>query len=126
MSAPVCKLYKTVADLAKDVAWWQKMLRLEDWRITITISTLGAMRGNLGQVEIESDRKLARLTMAQGSDYREKALYHQDMEVTLVHELLHLTFREYRIFNAKYEEAVVEMLSLALVGARRGKEVVWN
>ena len=71
---------------------WQKRLKLEDWNITIKLVRTSQLKPKtLGNIHWDSDTKRAGINVLSPADYKipfPEAL--QDMEFTVVHELLHL------------------------------------
>jgi hypothetical protein len=60
---------------------WQRRLRLADWRVAFAFADLPP--DTLGQVESDADAREATVSIARRCD---------DIEGTVVHELLHLHF----------------------------------
>ena len=73
---------------------WQNRLKLQDWTIAVVISHPSDLRlGTLGNIRWDADKKTARIRVLSASDYH--APLHatlDDMEFTVVHELIHLVF----------------------------------
>ena len=78
--------------LTARLAVWRQRLKLHDWTISIVPSHLGDLKpGTLGHIHWDADRKMASIQVLDASDYRlacPDAL--NDMELTVVHELVHL------------------------------------
>jgi hypothetical protein len=75
------------------LAVWQKRLHLEDWNISVTMARASELKPRtLGNVHWDSDTKTAVIHVLDPVDYhmpyREML---DDMEFTVVHELVHLT-----------------------------------
>jgi hypothetical protein len=71
---------------------WQKRLKLEDWKVTVILSHPSDLRrGTLGNIRWDADQKVARIRVLDPSEYhRPYRATLNDMEFTLVHELIHL------------------------------------
>jgi len=71
---------------------WQKRLNLQDWNITVVVVPASELKPKtLGNVHWEIDKKTATIRVLDPADYRlpfKEML--QDMEFTVVHELIHL------------------------------------
>jgi hypothetical protein len=76
----------------KRLGVWQDRLELGDWKISIIMSRRSDLRpGTLGNIRWDMDDKTARIRVLGANEYQMpfEAAY-QDMEFTLVHELIHL------------------------------------
>ena len=78
---------------ASERLWvWQKRLNLLDWNISVTVVPASTLKPKtLGNVHWELDKKTAVIRVLDPADYRlpfKEML--QDMEFTVVHELIHL------------------------------------
>jgi hypothetical protein len=78
---------------ASERLWvWQKRLNLQDWNISVSIVPASELKAKtLGNVHWELDKKTASIRILDPADYRlpfKEML--QDMEFTVVHELIHL------------------------------------
>ncbi|HEY3739271.1 MAG TPA: hypothetical protein VGL53_05480 [Bryobacteraceae bacterium] len=98
MAAPPEPSAKEPADLVADkfvhdkLALWQDRLHLQDWTISATVSHPGDLRrGTLGNVHWDAEKKTAKIRVLSPSDYhRTYAAALEDIEFTIVHELIHL------------------------------------
>jgi len=74
------------------LAVWQKRLNLQDWNISIAVSRASELKPKtLGNIHWDSDKKTAVLRVLDPADY--KLAFNdmlQDVEFTVVHELIHL------------------------------------
>lgn len=79
-------------ELKSRLAEWQKILRLQDWIIDVSICRERDMRlsDNCGECEWNLYKKMAWIRILDPVDYPPDSMKPQDMELTLVHELLHL------------------------------------
>jgi hypothetical protein len=78
---------------ASERLWvWQKRLNLQDWKVSVVIVPANELKPKtLGNVHWELDKKIAIIRVLDPADYRlpfNEML--QDMEFTVVHELIHL------------------------------------
>jgi len=71
---------------------WQKRLNLEDWSISVVMSRASELKPKtLGNIHWDLDKRTAIIRVLDPADYRlpfKEML--QDMEFTVVHELIHL------------------------------------
>lgn len=78
--------------LSQRLKLWQGLLHLNTWNVSLDISPRNELRaGTVGNIHWDDDQKYARIRVMQVSDYKVpfySAL--EDMEFTVVHELLHL------------------------------------
>lgn len=122
----------TEKELAKRCEYWQKVLRLQDWRIFVRVVGTEEMNsGEAGACEIHQDSKLATIKILAEEVFNPTSdmsrLSPVDLEQTLVHEMLHILTD--RIFNSEaddYErimqEQAIEFVSEALVRLERGEK----
>lgn len=108
---------------------WQETLRLQDWDIKVKIARgngLDLPEGVQGRCEWVLAKRLAFIRILDPVDWDKTILWPQDMEATLVHELLHLHFAPFDDFpedsqkNTATEQAIVA-LSFSLVNLKRTK-----
>ena len=102
---------------------WQKRLRLQDWGIFVKTARLAEMQcGGQGECEWVLKRKEATIVLVDPIDYPLE-LVDQDMEETLVHELLHLHFVILQPKDGTAEDTALEQaivcISEALVKLKR-------
>jgi hypothetical protein len=90
---------------------WQERLKLQDWTITLVMSHPSDLRrGTLGNVHWDADKKTAMIRVLDAADYgRPFRSTLQDMEFTVVHELVHLELTSLtRNFKSRSEESFSE------------------
>ncbi len=78
---------------ASERLWvWQRRLNLQDWNIAVVVSRAGELKPRtLGNVHWDLDKKTAVIRVLDPADYRlPPALVLRDIELTVVHELIHL------------------------------------
>jgi hypothetical protein len=108
---------------------WQNRLNLKDWKISIVLSPASDLKPDtLGHIHWDSDTKTAVILVLDPADYHlplNEML--QDMEFTIVHELIHLNFgpvvSEFRRSEANRheEEQAVNHMADALLKLDRGR-----
>jgi hypothetical protein len=71
---------------------WQKRLNLQDWNISVVVSRATELKPKtLGNIHWDSDKKTAVLRVLDPADYKlPQNEMLQDIEFTVVHELIHL------------------------------------
>jgi hypothetical protein len=98
---------------------WQKHLKLQDWRITLHLVRRSELKPRtLGNIHWDTDTKTATLRVLALSDYSLPYLEAlQDMEFTVVHELVHLQLSSLPRSEASRsaEEKAVNVLTEALL-----------
>src|SRR5437868_3473857 len=102
---------------------WQKRLRLQDWNITLVVSRATELKPKtLGNIHWDTDKKVATLRVLDPADYKlpfNEML--QDLEFTVVHELIHLELSpvlsplQRNDANRREEEHAVNHLADALL-----------
>jgi hypothetical protein len=94
--------------LKQRLAGWQQRLKLQDWTISLVMShPTDLRRGTLGNVHWDADKKTAVIRVLDASDYqRPFRSTLEDMEFTIVHELVHLELTSLtRNFKSRSEES---------------------
>lgn len=109
-------------NLDKLCAKWQKLLRLQDWAVSIVYKRACDMDGKHGWCCPRLNMKSATIKVLDVMDYDGRELGANgialDIEVTVVHELLHLHFillDESTGANGTLFEQAIEILAVALV-----------
>jgi len=98
---------------------WQRRLNLQQWNITVTLAPPAELKPKtLGNIHWDADRKSAVIRVLDVEHYRlpfREAL--QDMELTILHELLHLELSSLPRSEASRsaEEHAVNQLAEALL-----------
>ena len=109
--------------LSNLLLWWQKMLKLQDWNISVVLAEEeGELEneGSLGECNAESANRSAVITLLDPLIFKEK--YRREgkrtFEICLVHELLHIVLWEF-LSNERIKrnllEAAVDAIAIALV-----------
>ncbi|RJG26699.1 hypothetical protein [Paenibacillus thiaminolyticus] len=120
----------TVDELRAKCAEWQKVLRLQDWIVGVEICREREMHEQNRNAEIDAvlPKRMASIRILDPVDYPPDSAEPQDMELSLVHELLHIHLfplfadreEEMRLVA---EEQAIEAISRGLIAlARRGGE----
>ena len=113
-AVPACAEAPTAEFLNGRLAYWQQRLNLGDWKLSVIASHTSDLKPEtLGNVHWDLDAKTAVVRVLSPADYKmtcRAAL--NDMELTIVHELVHITMSRMR--NAQTnrgdeEEAVVQI-----------------
>ena len=82
-----------VGAFASEKLWrWQQRLNLEDWKISVEVARASDLKPRtLGNIHWDTDKKTAVIHVLDPADYHlpfQDVL--QDIEFTVVHELIHL------------------------------------
>ena len=78
--------------LSEKLAFWQPRLGLQDWKISLVMTPASGLKPKtLGNIRWDTDHKTAIIRVLDASDYQLTcSAMLRDMEVTVVHELVHL------------------------------------
>ena len=108
---------------------WQKRLNLQDWHVTVVMSRATELKPKtLGNIHWDIDKKTAVIRVLDPADYKlpyQEML--QDMEFTVVHELIHLELApvlsdlQRSDANRREEEHSVNHMADALLKLDRGQ-----
>jgi hypothetical protein len=111
------------------LSMWQKRLNLDDWNISLLVVRSTDLKPRtLGNIHWDSDKKTAVIRVLDPADY--KLPLHamlDDMEFTVVHELIHLELQpvlsplQRNDANRMEEEHAVNHMAQALLDLERGK-----
>ena len=116
---------ETEAELRERCAYWQRLLRLQDWRIRTRFtdsSPSGGTDGHLGTVRVwpKSKAALIRIQRDPATEFAQAFPADADPEITLVHELLEIHL--YGLLNDKpsrhegaLQEQAIDLVAGALV-----------
>lgn len=129
---PISPRERTVAaeSFAAERLWvWQRRLNLEDWKIALVMARTSDLRPKtLGNIHWDLEKKAAVLHVLDPADYRlpwSEML--DDIEFTVVHELIHLGFApvvsdlQRSDANRREEEHTVNHMAAALLKLDRGR-----
>lgn len=106
--------------LEQKLASWQKRLKLDEWKITINLTPRAELKpGTLGGIKWDKKKHTAVMAIIAPADYNmSEAAMLDDMEFTIVHELVHLELASLPKSEASRstEEFAVNQLADALLG----------
>jgi hypothetical protein len=115
---------------AERLAVWQKRLNLQDWNIALVVSRASELKPKtLGNIHWDNEKKTAVLRVLDPADYKlpfDEML--QDIEFTVVHELIHLELSpvlsplQRNDANRREEEHAVNHMADALLKLDRDKD----
>ena len=104
---------------------WQQRLKLQDWKISIVMAHPSDLKPKtLGNIHWDADKKSAVIRVLDASDYRLACRdMLDDMEFTVVHELIHLELSSLPRSEAsrRDEEYAVNQIADALLALDRHK-----
>lgn len=116
----------TEEQLVEKCAEWQEILKLQEWQVAISKAHPHqfGLKENQGECSWVLKKKMALIKILHEDDYPDTP-FKQDMEVTLVHELLHLHYAPFdETKSGSLEEIALEqsihLISKALVSLKRG------
>ena len=131
-SAPSPANERTICanSFATEKLWyWQKRLNLQDWNISVIIvRTTDLKPKTLGNIHWDSEKKTAVIRVLDPADYQmaPREMY-DDMEFTVVHELIHLELApalsqfSRNEASRREEEHAVNHMADALLKLQRGR-----
>lgn len=106
------------------VEWWQRQLRLQDWDIRASVVRYYLdPDGALGRTKVHASTREAIVTLTDPADHHpDSSDVDRDLEVTLVHELLHVAFPHDSPDGSCSQdmERAIDSTARALVNLRRG------
>ena len=111
--------------LLQKLAVWQGRLSLQDWKITVKLARTSELKPKtLGNIHWDQDTKSAEIRVLDVADYKlaPKEML-EDMEFTIVHELIHLQLSSLPRSEAsrRAEERAVNQIADALLKLDRKK-----
>lgn len=114
----------TEDELRQLCAEYQRILRLGDWKVRVKVGRPGPGHENDGaSVTYDTTARIAEILVTSPEYYSTAALTPQDMEVDLVHELVHLYFvplgKPSEDTAAILFEAAIDSIAEAIVSLRR-------
>ena len=103
---------------------WQRRLHLEDWTIGVKLSRASDLRpGTLGNIKWDANKRRASMRVLRAEEYTVPLhTMLDDMEFTIVHELLHLELSALPRSEASRsdEEHAINRLTKSLIKLKRG------
>lgn len=107
------QVHLTYEELQEHLAYWQSILRLDNWDVVARISRAFELPPDIqGRCEPTLKSHQALIRILDPVDWDPEIIYPQDMETTLVHELLHLhsfpfdTFEDDTAENTALEQMI--------------------
>lgn len=101
------------------MAFWQSLLRLNDWDIEFEVVRGFSAPETYAYIQADPREKSAKLSFVDPRDWRPEALTGDLVERTIVHELLHVHFRQAGFdYDEVSEELLVTQLEKILVSLR--------
>ncbi|HVW09915.1 MAG TPA: hypothetical protein VG672_09535 [Bryobacteraceae bacterium] len=105
--------------------YWQHRLQLDDWNVHILLSRPQDLRpGTLGNIHWNREQKAATIRVMDVSGYHtDLVAMLKDMQVTVVHELVHLELASLPVAEADRtnQEFAIDRLTDALLAADEGR-----
>jgi hypothetical protein len=105
--------------------YWQQRLHLEEWTVHVMLSRPQDLRpGTLGNIHWDRDGKVATIRVMDASGYHtDVASMLKDMQVTVVHELVHLELASLPVADAdrSNQEFAIDRLVDALLSLDEGR-----
>lgn len=120
-------IFKNDEELHEKLIEWQKRLRLQDWVVKVKIArNKDVAEKSQGHCNWVIQKKMATIIILDPLDYPDDTMHPQDMEQTLVHELLHLHFAPFDDEVDTPKEIAIEQatdcIAYALVNIHREKQ----
>ena len=106
------------------VAKWKPMLRVSDWEVTIGYAHQHEFRSPSAEAQCHYERNLkrARILVLEPAEYHSGNGFPQDIEETVVHELLHLHFATIDDSDGVKEvvfEQAIESIATSIIALER-------
>lgn len=99
---------------------WQKILRLQDWSITVRLVERSELPDASGHADFLANNKRALIKVIKEEKYDEDiCMEPYDGELILVHEMLHIQFNDVDKEGSPAYEAAIDLTASALVALRR-------
>jgi len=99
--------------------YWQRRLQLDEWHVYVLLSRPADLRpGTLGNIHWDAEKKTATIHVMDASGYpADIARMLKDMEVTIVHELVHLELASLPVSDAdrSNQEFAIDHITDALL-----------
>jgi hypothetical protein len=102
---------------------WQRRLRLRDWRVEVRLAAQEEMGDEQGHVDYDDTELTAKVRLLDGDDRTS-----EDIERTLIHELLHLRLAAWEVpYGHQPQETAINLLADSLYAGyrrrRKGRDV---
>ena len=113
----------TEAKITKLTKTWQKLLRMQDWEIVTKFAEPGELdHGTFGTAQGDYNTRRGLITLNKPALTIKAPHIDDDLELTLVHELLHLKFYSLMSEDSERDEGNIDDLASLLVSYRRQLE----
>jgi hypothetical protein len=103
--------------------YWQRRLQLQDWNITVQLARPSDLRtGTLGNVHWDTNQKQATIRVMDATGYTTGLIpMLKDMEVTVVHELVHIELASLPVSEAdrNNQENAIDRITAGLLESER-------
>lgn len=87
-------MIQTCEQAIERCAYWQRVLRLQDWDVAVSMERRHALKRGVANAEIDIYRR-AKIRLLDPVDIApDDWAQDQDLEISIVHELLHLAFHD--------------------------------
>jgi hypothetical protein len=104
------------------LSYWQQRLQLQDWNVYILLSRPADLRpGTLGNIHWDMEKKSATIRVMDAAGYTpDITAMLKDMQVTVVHELVHLELASLPVSDAdrSNQEYAIDHLTDALLASQ--------
>jgi hypothetical protein len=120
----------TETHLRRLLRYWQRRLRLADWKCSIRFAPKTELKDCQGKNEHNENARTSEILVLNPADYDPNEYpgkIPQDVEDTVVHELLHLHFSWFKPRNKAEEimlEQAIESIAGALIALKRRKKSI--
>ena len=130
VESPACERSLFAGSFAAEKLWyWQRRLNLQDWNISVVIARAADLKPKtLGNIHWDNEKKTAVIRVLDPADYQMTVPEMlEDMEFTVVHELIHLELAPVlsqfprNEANRREEEHAVNHMADALLKLQRAK-----
>ena len=120
-------------ELKERLSYWQRVLRLQDWLIHVEMVDSDEIDNNSGECQVHQHTKTVVIKLIKPEAFNRTSAFSKnfpnnlDVEITLVHELLHVPFDGLFVeddddeIREEREEQAIELLAQALVRLDRGQ-----
>ncbi len=111
----------TERELKTRLKYWQKILRLQDWDVSIRYnSAVDMAENNQGQIYLDCASRRAMINILQPNEYRTPIdKWKQDIDNTIIHELLHIITHFWTVESGSIDyilkEQAIDIVARSLV-----------
>ncbi len=111
------KLSQLKESLELKLKYWQKVLRLQDWKFEIKLLPRGG-NNEVGHIAFNLNARYATITLAQDSLTSEALDTHYSIEENMLHEMIHVLITPLGDHPKTLEEQAIESFTEALMRLR--------